>query len=226
MLSICGAAHPDRSQVGRSRDRRSPSKSSRRVGPHRRRREVCTHPIARRLTARFGHSEHLAKHSGGREEGNFARVGLAECGDNLDTTLRTETDTTSATSRLLPIPGGPTTPTTAPLPRYRARPCTCGSRSLRGHGRRASTPRVPETCFLATDTSRRAGTGSTTFLIRTISGSPISTTLSTRRAVEALSITPPGGRRTPSAGPIRRGLLSPCSFLGWSPSHPRSPPRS
>ena len=99
----------------------------------------------------------------------------------------------SATMRLLPIPGGPTTPTTHPEPVI----------DRRQAGRPWHPPPIdaqPDSWFAhRSDRARQRPTGDVQAPVRvrplicTTSGSPSTATFSTRRAVDSLSITPPGG---------------------------------
>ena len=100
---------------------------------------------------------------------------------------------TSRTRRLLPMPGDPTTPTTAPWPSVArsSKPSTAAISQRRPT--RVDSARPPVGCPSPMPNSRRAGTGSSAPLIRTNSNSPRLAAPSTSRAVDALSITPPGG---------------------------------
>jgi hypothetical protein len=99
----------------------------------------------------------------------------------------------SATRRLLPIPAGPTTPTTLPLPlieRSRIAPRALCSQS---RPTRVVDARRPSRGCTATSSSRLAGTGVSAPFMCARSGSPSTATSSTSRAVDSLSITPPDG---------------------------------
>ncbi len=96
-------------------------------------------------------------------------------------------------SRLLPIPGGPTTPTTHPLPltaRSRS-PRECAHLPLAADETRSPLDSAARPVAIAS--RRRAGTGSSAPLMCTSSASPKMAAFSTRRAVDSLTITPPGG---------------------------------
>ena len=99
----------------------------------------------------------------------------------------------SRATRLLPMPGGPTTFTTPPRPPIaRSTMASRAAISQRRPTRLASArPTRPSRGSIAT--SRRARTGSSAPLMRTHSGSASITVCSTSRAVDSDSITPPGG---------------------------------
>ena len=99
----------------------------------------------------------------------------------------------SRATRLLPMPGGPTTVTTPPRPPIvRSTMASRAAISQRRPTRLASArPTRPSRALIAS--SRRARTGSSAPLMRTHSGSASITVCSTSRAVDSDSITPPGG---------------------------------
>ena len=99
----------------------------------------------------------------------------------------------SRTRRDLPMPGCPTIPTTPPWPAIArsSKPSTVDISHRRPT--RFDAARLITGCWSPIPSRRRATTPSGAPLIWTISGSPRSATLSTNRAVDALSSTPPGG---------------------------------
>ena len=112
---------------------------------------------------------------------------------NTSTTSGRAIAATSRTRRLLPMPGDPTTPTTAPCPSMArsSKPSTAAISQRRPTRFDSAGPAAR--CPSPMPSSRRAGTGAWAPLIRTNSNSPRLAAPSTSRAVDALSITPPGG---------------------------------
>ena len=99
---------------------------------------------------------------------------------------------TSATMRLFPIPGGPTTLATQPCPFIERSSMAVSAASSQSRPTKVDRCGTIRLCCAAAS-SLRADTGVAAPLIRTSSGSPSTATSSTSRAVDSLSITPPGG---------------------------------
>ena len=115
--STAADAHPDRSRAAPRPDRAMPSRSSKQhhilgvcVG------NLCAHPCARGLQRQDRSTPVAARSSRATSmERNLTGMRLAEGRKHLDAATFRQRHR-SRTSRLLPMPGGPATPTTAPWP--------------------------------------------------------------------------------------------------------------